>query len=337
MSDWKPFAPADTFGWDRLVASAQDANPFQSSAWAEFKHPAGWQSERWLATDDAGLPVAAVQVLLKRLPLGRELGWSPGGPLTGFTRSSAEDAPELLRAWLAAFRARGGAYARFRLHRPRDPAWTEGVSRVLSRPTSPITCGVTLHIDLGKAAEEVQRGVSSKHRYYVKRAEKAGLSWSSGHDPRLAAEMALLYEGMAAAKGLGGRLFDAATLPRMVELFGDKALVLVGRLKGEPVTGCLAIQSGSTAFYQLAATSHEGRQVGAAYAMVPKLLELLQARGVTLFDFGGIDPASEKARGVDHFKKGFGGRRVEYVGEWDWAPWEWLRRAANVAMKAKVG
>ena len=40
----------------------------------------------------------------------------------------------------------------------------------------------------------------------------------------------------------------------------------------------------------------------------------------------------EEAKGVDHFKKGFGGSTVEYLGEWDWAPYEWLRRAANIAI-----
>lgn len=327
---WSVFAGGSA-DWDRLVAEASDASLFQSAAWAEYKAGSGWTCERWTAAGSDGSPIAAMQVLLKRLPLGRRLGWAAGGPLTGFPGAKPEDAARLLREWVSGFTARGGVYARFRSHRPVEPEWTAAFSGALSRPVSCLNSGVTLSFDLAKPLLPVK-----DHRYYIRQAERASLAWEAGHDARLAGEFAALYRGMAEAKGIQGRLFDPASLPRLVELAGSGALVLIGRAGGAPVTGCLTFQTGKNAFYLAAATSAEGRKVGAAYAMLPKLLELLRERGVASFDFGGIAPEDPEAKGVDHFKKGFGGTRVDYLGEWDWAALPGLRRLADAAMKARL-
>lgn len=329
-SDWSPFAgaPAD---WDGLVAEATDASLFQSSGWAEYKRAAGWSCERWVAAGPDGRPRAAMQVLLKRLPLGRRLAWAAGGPLTGFPGCGPEEAARLVSEWLAAFRARRGVYARIRSHRPAEADWVRAFSGALARPVSSLNSGVTLAFDLARPLEPAKG-----HRYYIRQAEKAALAWESGHAAELAEEFAALYGEMAEAKGLKRRLFDPESLPRLVELFGGGALVLIGRLGGKSVTGCLSLQTGKHGFYLAAASSAEGRKVSAAYAMFPKLVELLRERGVARFDFGGIDPANPDAKGVDHFKKGFGGAQVEYLGEWDWAALPGLRRLADAAMRARM-
>lgn len=328
---WTRVPEDDAAAWTSLVEQAADANLFQTAAWAEHKRPAGWTAERWVASGQGGRPLAALQVLLKRLPLGRTVGWAAGGPLTGFSGTGPEEAAELARAWLSQFRSRGGVYVRFRSHRAADPAWVEAFGRVLSRPRTKLNSGVTLELEPGRPLE-----ASKGHRYYVRQAQKAGLAWESGSGAGLAAEFAVLYRELAQAKGLEGRLFDAATLPRLVHLFGDHALVLIGRLGGAPATGCLVLRAGGNAFYLAAATSAEGRKVSAAYAMVPKLLELLSERGVRRLDFGGIDPRNPDAKGVDHFKKGFGGAPLEYLGEWDWAAYPGLRRLADALMRARA-
>ncbi len=71
----------------------------------------------------------------------------------------------------------------------------------------------------------------------------------------------------------------------------------------------------------------------AAYAMVVKLLASLKEKGITQFDFGGIAPASLAASGVNHFKRGFGGELVEYLGEWEWVVSPSVRWGANYLIK----
>ena len=158
-----------------------------------------------------------------------------------------------------------------------------------------------------------------KHRYYVKRAEAAGLRWVWGSTDVLAGDLQLLHAEMSRAKRLpvgGGYIADLGVLRRT---FADDCVLLIGYAGAVPVTGCLVLMAGTTAFYLVAATGEDGRKVSAAYAMVWQLLGLLKARGIGCFDFGGLSPASSAMAGVDHFKRGFGGQVVEYLGEWELA------------------
>jgi len=67
--------------------------------------------------------------------------------------------------------------------------------------------------------------------------------------------------------------------------------------------------------------------------MIVQLVSVLQGCGITHFDFGGIDPVSPSAQGVNHFKRGFGGNIVEYLGEWEVASSELIRRGVNFGIK----
>jgi lipid II:glycine glycyltransferase (peptidoglycan interpeptide bridge formation enzyme) len=104
-----------------------------------------------------------------------------------------------------------------------------------------------------------------------------------------------------------------------------------------PVTSCLAQVFGKKAFYMVASTNEKGRDVSAAYAMVEVLIQQLRARGITQFDFGGIDPVNKSASGVNHFKCGFGGQITEYLGEWEAASSEIIRRTLNFAIRQRGG
>jgi lipid II:glycine glycyltransferase (peptidoglycan interpeptide bridge formation enzyme) len=63
--------------------------------------------------------------------------------------------------------------------------------------------------------------------------------------------------------------------------------------------------------------------------MIAQLFGVLKSLGVERFDFGGLAPGSPGAAGVDHFKRGFGGDTIEYLGEWEWARSRMIQRAAN--------
>ena len=85
-----------------------------------------------------------------------------------------------------------------------------------------------------------------------------------------------------------------------------------------------------------AASNNEGRKANLAYAMIPILFNHLKEKGIIHFDFGGIDPANSEAKGVDHFKKGFGGEIIEHLGEWDSARISFLRFIMNIYLMKKL-
>ncbi|HAH05434.1 MAG TPA: hypothetical protein DCM05_02735 [Elusimicrobia bacterium] len=334
MVTWKRLqddAPGED--WDAWLAQAPDANPFQARAWAGHKRAAGWRAERWAAYGGAGERLACLQALVKPLPFGRKLAWAPGGPLAG----SAPDAlAPALDAWLKGFRSTGGIYFRCRCHLPLSPERAAAMSACLRRPVVAINSGKTLLHDLSGALPELRARMSSKHRYYVKQAEKAGLSWDRGHSKEHGRAFLALYEELARAKGIGGRLFPPSSIESLRRSFDEDCLILLGRKDGAPVSGCLVLLAGGSAFYLMAATNAAGRKLSAAYAMVPALFEALKGRGVSRFDFGGIDPASKGSSGVDHFKRGFGGVETDYLGEWDWSSPSWAHPLLSAAAGLKA-
>jgi len=324
---WKQLS-AEEAGWDRVSSPAGDDNPFQSEAWGRYKQRSGWEPQRWIASVNGGRPVCSVQLLRKRLPLGGALLWAPGGPVIGFPGSSPAELQEILPEGIRRIcRANRAWYARFYSLQPSDPGVRRLLSEICAVPGRRLGSGATVQLDLTSSPEHLLEGMDKKHRYLVRRRGGDALQWKWGSSDALAADLARLHAEMAAAKRVSAA--DLDDLSRLIADFQENARILIGASGSEPVTGCLVLLKGKSAFYWRAATSRKGRELSASYAMILELLKRLKAGGTLRFDFGGILPGVESAEGINHFKRGFGGRTVEYLGEWEWASRSWVRWGIN--------
>lgn len=316
--------------WASLLHAATDRSPFQAQAWGEYKKRYGWEPQRWVAFNGHEKPFCCLQVLKKRLPLNRTLAWVPAGPLIGFPESQTEMLGELVAGWLTEFRRHNKLlYVRFFSSLHSCAAAAYGLNRICARPSVRINSGFTIQLDLAQPVERLRAGMTSKHRYYVKRSEEEDIEWRAGSSRQLIDDLAMLHQEMRDTKKLGHMEFSQEHLEALQESFGEDCLVLIGYYQQRPVTGCLTLTTKGNAFYLVAATNQQGRAISAAYAMVVKLLASLKEKGITQFDFGGIAPASLAASGVNHFKRGFGGELVEYLGEWEWVSSPSVRWGAN--------
>jgi len=317
--------------WDALLERFPDHSIFQSHGWGDHKSHFGWYPHRLVATGD-NQPVALAQVLVRRFPLGVSLAWVNGGPV-----GRADTWGESLRA--AVQRVAGTRHLYFRIN-PMRELCDGDVQAVRSGgwevPTHRIGSGQTIVMKLDAADADWLKSITSKHRYYVKKSNGAPLKWDCGNSEALRRDMTALSQSLSVEKDLKLPEWDAPAMDDLNMRIGDAAYILVGYLNTKAVTGCLVLLNGATAHYLSAATLNEGREVSAAYSMFARLRGLLRDRGMRVLDFGGINPASEAARGVDHFKRGFGGREIRYLGEWDWATSPLLRRAANYLIKRRM-
>lgn len=80
---------------------------------------------------------------------------------------------------------------------------------------------------------------------------------------------------------------------------------------GEYLAGSIFATCGTRGSYLYAASSNEHRNLRPNYLMVWRIMQDAAAKGVTTFDFGGID-ASE---GLEEFKRQWNPERREYAGE----------------------
>jgi len=83
----------------------------------------------------------------------------------------------------------------------------------------------------------------------------------------------------------------------------------------------------------MAAAGSEARKVYASYATLWGMAQECHVRGVNLFDFSGVDPQNNK--GVWDFKRGTGAQPIEYLGEWECATSEFLRKVINFMMRLR--
>lgn len=325
-------APA---AWDDLLGGFAHAQIFQAHGWGEFKRAAGWQPIRLIARAPGAPAAAMAQVLVRKLPGGFRFAWIPGGPCIG-PSGDGETTRALLDGFLDCLRARiGHHYLRCNFTFAAHETTATAVAGRLTRPIVRVGSGCSVMLELSDSDEGWLKSLASKHRYYVRKACAAGLDWRYGNDDAEIAAMAQLSAQMAKDKAVAVGIFSSAELERLCTLLGKNCRILVGFEGGTPVTGCTVFRTGGEAYYASAATVGRGRELSAAYAMMFELRRRLRDDGVQRLDFGGIAPANPAARGVDHFKRGFGGEVIEYLGEWELASTRLHRWLGNLAVSLR--
>lgn len=324
--------------WDRSLLAGEDRNVFQSFGWGEYKRAAGWEPRRWIARDGNGMVVAMAQVLTKSFLHGVTVGWVPGGPVFHFPGALSHSPTSMLEGLLERYRATGRVvWIRFHCQLPQDAELVYAFSQKCMRPVAPLTSGHSLQIDLCQPFDDIIKRMTAKHRYYVRKSRGEKIHWRLANDNHAVRALSDLYAEMVHYKKLSPQAAPSGGLASLCAVLKNHAAILSGSVDGEPITACLVLTFGGRAFYLKAAAGRKGRELSASYAMVYYLLERLQDQGVTRLDFGGIDPRSPRAEGVNHFKRGFGGTLVEYLGEWEWASANWLRWGMNLAMRYRHG
>lgn len=86
--------------------------------------------------------------------------------------------------------------------------------------------------------------------------------------------------------------------------------------KGIPLSGHIAYVKDDFAYAVFAGNSMLSRKCGAAHFLYKELLNLLKLEEIKIFDHGHIPPSDKRTDGVYQFKKGTGGNKVQYNGEY---------------------
>lgn len=317
--------PAD---WDARIR-ALNGGFYQSHGWGEVRRVAGWSPLRLSAMGEAGEPVAAASVLVRR-HMGIPVCWIPGGPVGPMTHFDGA-----FRSALARFVGSRLLYCRLNLLR-RDEG---GEASVLAgqgwkRPLRKMSSGLTMLYALdGDPAERMLRA-SGNWRHNLKRSGRHALRIEHWADPD-PHEISALYREMEGLKSLAIQHTEDE-LGRMLEAM--KTQIAVFRCLGDDGS-LLAIRAaglfGGTAWDLLAAAGIAARKVYASHATLWALLEHCRQAGMRHYDLSGVDPVANK--GVYDFKQGTGAQLVECLGEWEWASLPGMRLGVNWALGRRAG
>jgi len=318
----------DQGAWDKLYSEMGGGCYLQSWLWGEHRALFGWQPVRCAAFGDDQRPKAIVQFLVRRFPGKSGIAWVPGGPLGKLSIWRNE--------LLSAVRVSTGLHHILLKANILRQACKEDEAALKAggwrRSSHPLTSGLSLLWDLGASDEQRYSALSKNWRRNLNRSEKYGLQVEAWRSP-YADQIAELYAEMEQLKGLEQQQ-STRTIQSMIDLFGDRLLFYrCLDNDGNIVAMRACLHEEGMAWDLMAAAGTAARKTYATYATLWRLAQDCHHLGVKTFDFSGVDPQGNT--GVWNFKRGTGASNITYLGEWEIASSEWLRRTMNLGIRMR--
>jgi peptidoglycan pentaglycine glycine transferase (the first glycine) len=304
----------DPDAWDALVDTSDPGSYLQTSGWARVKAVNGWTSQRLLATDRVG-----AQILIRRpRPLPWGFAYAPRGPLGGGW--SADDLQTFTEAVRTSLPRSAGRVSHLRIDPeveidgPHDP---DGATRRALqangwRPAPPIQPSSTRVIDLRPDEEALWGDLRKKWRQYVNKARSAGVTVVDAEGDRLG-DFYRIYRETADRAGF---LIRAESAYRDVwEEFrpsGRARLLFAQSADGDPLATLFLVRSGKRVVEPYGGMTQTGADTRANYLLKWEAIRSSREAGAEAYDLWGLATG-----GIAHFKTGFGGREIRYIGAWD--------------------
>jgi lipid II:glycine glycyltransferase (peptidoglycan interpeptide bridge formation enzyme) len=322
--------------WDAFVAEADPGSYLQQTSWARVKAVNGWSARRIVATPATG-PIGA-QILIRRpCPLPWGFAYAARGPVaTDWGEDSVEAFTAALRHDV---RRVAGRVSHLRidpeveLDGPQDP---DGALRRALRahrwqPAAPIQPEVTRIIDLRPDEQALWGDLRKKWRQYVNRARTAGYRVVDARGDRLG-EFYAIYRETAARAGFLIRTEQAyRDVWDAYRPGGQARLLFAEDADGRPQATLFLVRCGPRVVEPYGGMTARGAEDRANYFVKWEAIRTSRDQGATSYDLWGLATA-----GIAHFKTGFGGREVRYVGAWDLVLDPVGRAAFEVAQRGRV-
>ncbi len=269
-------------------------------------------------TTDAAGGIGA-QVLLRRpRPLPWAIAYAPRGPVaTSWSDASIGQFSEAARDGLKAIGSRVSHLRidpEIELDGPLDPdgARRRQLRAAGWRPADPIQPNATRIIDLTAGEDALWGDLRKKWRQYVNKARAAGITVTDADGSALP-EFYRIYRETATRAGF---LIRTERAYRDVwDAFGPSGrarLLFARRPDGEAVATLFLVRSGTRVVEPYGGMTVDGGDSRANYLLKWEAIRTSRERGATSYDLWGLATG-----GIAHFKTGFGGREVRYIGAWD--------------------
>lgn len=179
----------------------------------------------------------------------------------------------------------------------------------------------TLITDVSKTPEEIMAGFSQSARRYARKAEKAGVTYTTSYDP---GDIEYFLETIHDVhKRTGMKPFSDNYYKTLANaLFPDKSAgLLLAWYEGKAVATVLFLKNDDTFSYAYAGNLAEYRKLSPAIGLGQFALLYAHEIGCKNFDWHGIAPENAPREhawaGFTQFKLSFGGERFSTLGTWE--------------------
>lgn len=332
----------DPDAWDPFVEASEPGSYLQLSGWAAVKAVNGWAAHR-LAFDPGDAAVAdasriGAQVLVRRpRPMPWGFAYAPRGPVAA--RWDARSIDAFTAGVRRALPAVAGRVSHLRIDPEIEldgPLDTDGaVRRALRaagwRPAGPIQPNATRVIDLQADEQALWGDLRKKWRQYVNKARSGGVTVVEAGGERLP-EFYRIYRETAERAGFLIR--TEAAYRDVWNAFapsGRARLLFAESQAGESQATLFLVRCGPRVVEPYGGMTAAGGDSRANYLLKWEAIRSSREAGATSYDLWGLATG-----GIAHFKTGFGGREVRYIGAWDLVLDPLGRRAYELAQAGRV-
>ena len=310
--------------WDAFVASTSVSPYLQASPWAEVKARNGWRPRRILAGG------AGSQLLAHPIgPLPWSVGYAPRAPVAALLDEAS------VAAWTEAVR-RAARDERLS-HVVIDPEIESGgpelewFRRAGWRPAASPQPARSRWIDLTKSEASLWGDLRAKWRQYVQKARRGGIAVVEA-GPEGLAEFYAIYVETARRAGFTYRTED--TYRAVFEAFaahGSARLLFARDADGVAQATLMLVGWGGRIVEPYGGMTRAGADSRANYLLKWEAIRSSREAGYGLYDLWGLSHA-----GIEHFKIGFGGREVDFIGGLELPVRPLVRRAVQLAQEGRV-
>jgi lipid II:glycine glycyltransferase (peptidoglycan interpeptide bridge formation enzyme) len=305
--------------WDAYVRAHPKATYLQVEPWARVKQATGWSAALVGNRSTPSGPVGA-RLLTRPMPLlPWRFAYAPRGPLADRWDAGTN------QAWLDALRAAagpGGPLERTAIVRM-DPEIeaAEPIEAALRaggwRRAHDMQPRRTRIVDLTGEEDALWSDLRKKWRQYVNKARSGGVVVRDV-DPR--AEPGAFDTFHSVMREVSRRtalpLRSAATFRGVWEAYAERgeSRLLFAEAGGDVQAVLLIVRCGRRVVEPYGGMTAGGAESRANYLLKWEAIRSSREQGATSYDMWGLIGS-----GIDHFKAGFGGREIEYIGAWDYA------------------
>ena len=308
--------PSEGKAWDAFVQASDPGSYLQLGAWADVKRRNGWTARQVLAAAPGG-PIGAQILIRQPRPMPWAFAYAPRGPITANWR------PDAIRPFTVAARdvlRQAGRISHLRIDPEveidgpfdRDGSLREALRVAGWHPSPAIQPSSTRLIDLRADEDALWSDLRKKWRQYVNRARTLGVTIEDADESALG-DFYRIYADTATRAGF--RIRTEATYRDIWAAFAPLGLVrlLVARLPdGQPAATLFLHACGNRVVEAYGGMTAAGAESRANYLIKWEAIRSSRERGARVYDLWGLPN-----RGIEHFKAGFGGREVRYIGAWD--------------------
>ena len=180
------------------------------------------------------------------------------------------------------------------------------------RPGTPIQPPRTRQIDLRVDEAALWGDLRKKWRQYVNKARNGGLRVVDAGPERLP-EFYAIYQETARRAGFIIRTYDSYVgVWEAFARLGMARLLMAETAEGKALATLFVLRVGNRVIEPYGGMTAEGAESRANYLLKWEAIRTSREQGAASYDMWGLSH-----EGIEHFKTGFGGREIRYVGAWD--------------------